>query len=453
MRWIPAAFVLLPVAVMAATPVTYTQHIAPILFKNCASCHRPGEAAPFSLLTYEDAAKRAKLLAAVTQSGYMPPWKAESTSYPFKDERRLTAAELAQLQEWVKQGTPKGDAAKMPAPPQFVAGWQLGKPDLIVEMPEAFEVPADGADLYRNLVIPLNLPEQKWVRAVELRPTARKTVHHVLYFAAPTKPGELLSTSRPMGRPGSVPLGGWALGTQPHLLPDGLSMSLPAHTDLVFQYHFHPSGKVEKEKSVIGLYLADQAPERSLFAVQVPNSFGVFSNLDIPAGSNNFRIEDTYTLPVDVEAVSVGAHAHYLGKEMKMTATLPGGDVKTLLWIKDWNFAWQDRYFFQQLIPLPKGTRLDAFVSWDNSTANPNNPSRTPVRIQWGEESADEMGAVGLQVIPTRQAEFADLRKSYGEHVRSRAIPAIMKDPTLEERIRKHLPEGAAATERLRGAK
>ncbi len=446
-----AALALLPAATFAVTPVTYSQHIAPILYKNCASCHRPGEAAPFSLLTYDDAKKRAQLLAAVTKSGFMPPWKAEATSYPFRDERRLTPAELALLQEWAKQGAPKGDPAQMPAPPKFVAGWQLGKPDLILEMPEAFDVPADGPDLYRNLVIPLNLPDQKYVRAVELRPTARKTVHHVLYFASPAKPGETISATNPMGAPGSVPLGGWALGAQPHLLPEGLALPVPAHTNLVFQYHFHPSGKAEKEKSLVGLYFADKAPERSLFSVQVPNSFGVFSNLDIPAGASNFRIEDTYTLPIDVEAVSIGAHAHYLGREMKMTATLPNGEVKTLLAIKDWNFAWQDRYFFQQLIPLPKGTRLDAYVSWDNSTANPNNPNPAPVRIQWGEESFDEMGSVGLQVIPARQAEYADLRNSYSGHVRSRAIPAIMKDPTLMERIRKHLPEGAGV-ERLRGA-
>ena len=440
MRFIFAALLLIPAAGFGATPVTYSQHIAPILFKNCASCHRPGEAAPFSLLTYEDAKKRAALLAGVTKSGYMPPWKAEPSSYAFQDERRLSAAEVALLQDWAKQGAPKGDPAKTPAVPQFVAGWQLGKPDLILEMPEAFDVPADGPDLYRNLVIPLNLPEQKWVRAIEMRPSARKTVHHVLYFAAPAKSGETVSASSPMGRPGSVPLGGWALGALPHLLPDGLAMSLPANTDLVFQYHFHPSGKVEREKSVIGLYLADKAPERSLFAVHVPNSFGVFSNIDIPPGASNFRIEDTYTLPVDIEAVSVGGHAHYLGKEMKMTATLPSGEVKTLLWIKDWNFAWQDRYFFRDLVPLPKGTRIDAFVSWDNSANNPNNPSRPPVRIQWGEESFDEMGAVGLQVIPARQGEFADLRKSYSDYVRGRAMPAILKDPTIMERIRKHLP-------------
>ncbi|MBY0504367.1 MAG: hypothetical protein K2X03_10675 [Bryobacteraceae bacterium] len=432
---IPAAF--------AATPVTYTQHIAPLLFKNCASCHRPGEAAPFSLLTFDDAKKRAKLLAAVTQSGYMPPWKAEPTSYAFQDERRLNAAEKALLQEWVKQGTPQGDPAKLPPAPRFTAGWQLGKPDLIVEMPAAFDVPADGPDLYRNLVIPLNLPEQKYIRAIELRPTARKTVHHVLYFASPSKPGELIATSSPMGRPGSTALGGWALGAMPHLLPEGLALPLPAHTDLVFQYHFHPSGKAEKEKSVVGLYLADKAPERNLFSVQVPNSFGVFSHLDIPAGSPNFRIEDNYTLPVDVEAVSIGAHAHYLGKEMKMTATLPTGEVKTLLWIKDWNFAWQDRYFFQERVPLPKGTRLDAYVSWDNSEANPNNPTRPPVRIQWGEESSDEMGSVGLQVIPAQQTDYAALKKSFDGYVRGRAVPAIMKDPTILERIRKHLPEGA----------
>lgn len=404
--------------------VTFSEHIAPIIFHNCGSCHRPGEAAPFPLLTYEDVAKRGRLIATVTRSRYMPPWKAEPGSYPFRDERRLTDEQVALIQTWVDQGMPKGDLAKLPPLPDFPAGWQLGQPDLIVELPSAYDVPASGPDLYRNFVIPLNLGEDKWLRAIELRPSARRVVHHVLFFADTTGAARRADEADP--EPGftgmrrgilSSSLGGWAVGQQPHLYPDGISMPLAKGSDLVLQYHFHPTGKAEREKSTVGLYFANKAPERSLAAIQLPVLFGYFAGIDIPAGEKNFQVKDSFVLPVDVDAVGIGAHAHYLGKEMKMTATLPDGSEKTLLWIKDWDFSWQDRYYFQDLVPLPKGTRLSAEIRWDNSADNARNPSNPPVRVKWGEESKDEMGSVTLQVVPRRQSDLASLQRDYRLHV------------------------------------
>lgn len=414
--------------------VTYSEHVAPILYAQCASCHRPGQAAPFSLLTFQDAVKHARLIAAVTKSRYMPPWKAEPASFAYRDSRRLTDSQIALLDQWVKAGMPEGDKSKLPPVPKFPEGWLLGTPDIVVEMPEGVNVPADGPDIYKNIHIPLGLGEEKWVQAIEIRPSARRVVHHVLYFAdepAAIAQVQKQATEGAAGMPftpSTVPLGGWAVGAQPHLLPAGLALHIPKGDDLVFQYHFHPSGKAETEKTAIGLYFAKKAPERALIGVQLPVAFGLFSGLKIPAGEKRYVVKDSFTLPADVEAVSVGAHAHYIGKTMKMTATLPGGEVKTLLDIKDWDFAWQDRYFFEQFVPLPKGTRLDSEVTWDNSEANPRNPSNPPAVVRWGEESKDEMGAVGLQVVARDEADVAELRKAVAAHTRQIAGARLMSD-------------------------
>src|SRR5688572_3254495 len=366
MRMLPAFLgFTLPFGVFGApATVTFNRDIAPIIHRNCSACHRPGEAAPFSLLNYSDVAKKAKTIAKVTHSRVMPPWKAEPASFAYRDERRLTDAQIQLLQDWVKQGTPEG-SGQAPEPPQFASGWRLGEPDLVVELPTAYPIPADGPDIYRNIAVSLGLKEDQWLAAIDMRPTARAAVHHVLYFADPS--GKAHEKSQQGTEPGfsgmraggaTVPLGGWAVGAQPQFFPEGLALKVPKGSDLVVQYHFHPTGKPEKEKSLIGLYFAKKAPERSLTRIQMPPAYSLFSGLDIPAGEKNFVIRDTYTLPAAVDAVGVGAHAHYLGKQLKMTATLPDGEVRTLLTIGDWDFAWQDRYFFQQLVPLPQGTRL-----------------------------------------------------------------------------------------------
>jgi hypothetical protein len=422
--------------------VTFNSHIAPIIYKNCSSCHRPGQAAPFSLLSYEDAAKRGKFIAAVTQSRLMPPWKAEPASYPYQDERRLSNADIALIRDWVMAGMPEGDLSQKPRPPQFDSGWSLGEPDMVVEMPEPFPVPADGPDIYRNLVIPLNLPEDKWVKAIELRPSARSVVHHVLYFADDAESVRRADARDPgpgfsgmaFGRNAQM-LGGWALGAQSHFYPGDLAMPLKKGSDLVFQYHFHPNGKPENEKSKVGLYFAKQPPSRTMTHIGLPPIFGVFAGVKIPPGVSDFRVKDSFVLPVDVEAISTGAHAHYLGKEMKLTATLPDGQTKTLLWIKKWDFAWQDRYFFGDMVPLPKGTRLDAEVSWDNSDSNPKNPSNPPALVKWGEESQDEMGSVNLLVVAKSESDLPALQKTYRAFIFEEAKARFAQEPGLREEL------------------
>jgi mono/diheme cytochrome c family protein len=444
---LPAAAVilLLPFAALAApaeTPVTFNREIAPIIYRNCSPCHRPGEAAPFALLSYEGAARKGKTIAKVTASHFMPPWKAEPASYAYRDERRLTDAEIELIQAWVTQGMPEGNAADKPEPPKFTSGWQLGEPDLVIEMPAGFHVPADGPDIYRNIPVPLGLKEDKWVTAIDMRPSARAVVHHVLYFAdgsgriherpqQGTEPG--FSGMRAGGAP--ISLGGWSIGAQPHFFPDGLALPVPKGSDLLVQYHFHPTGKPEVEKSLVGFYFAKNAPERSLVRVQLPPHYSLFSGLDIPAGDEDFVIRDSYTLPVAADGVGVAAHAHYLATQLKLTATLPGGEVKTLLWIKDWDFAWQDRYYFKQFVPLPAGTRLNAEIHWDNSADNPHNPSSPPIAVSWGEESKDEMGSVSLIAVPHVESDFATLRDDIARRTREMVRERLRADPALARKV------------------
>jgi hypothetical protein len=231
-------------------------------------------------------------------------------------------------------------------------------------------------------------------------------------------------------------LGGWALGGRPLELPTGLAFFAAKGSDLVLSTHFHPSGKVEHEKSTVGLYFASSPPSQAFATIQLPPVFGVFEGLDIPPDEAHYTIKDSFVIPVDVRAFSVGAHAHYLGKQMQLTAALPDGTTKTLLRIDDWDFSWQERYRFADFVSLPKGTRLDAELSYDNSSANKRNPSRPSVRVSWGEESTDEMGSIGLQVIAASPADLPQLREAFLAHVREAAVTR----PGLRQLLRRRQP-------------
>ena len=450
----------LAVALMSAADpgakVTFTETIAPILYQNCVTCHRPGEAAPFSLISYDDAKKRGALIATVTKSRYMPPWHAAHGFGDFEGERRLSDAQIAAIGDWVSQGMPQGDIAKMPKLPQFEEGWRLGKPDLVLEMPVAFTLPASGPDVFRNFVIPTGLTEDKWVRAVEFRPSARKVVHHVLFAYAPG--GSMAKIDGADGKPGfggmgtvgvspnqgdaSGGLGGWAVGGSPLALPAGLARPLPKGSDFVLQMHFHLTGKAETEKSLVGIYFADKAPEHKLMNVGLPALFGFGAGIDIPAGEKNFTIQDSFVLPVDAKAYLATAHAHYVGKEMKMTATLPDGSVTPLIWIPDWDFAWQDPYVYRDAVSLPKGTRIDATLKYDNSADNPRNPSNPPKRVWWGEASFDEMGSVGLTMVAARTEDEAALQQAIAARTRS-AIQRGAQDGTAKRFLEQQKRDGA----------
>jgi mono/diheme cytochrome c family protein len=449
--------IMLPLMFAALTPaapapaqgaLNFSEHIAPIVFDRCATCHRPGESAPFSLLSYEDVRKRGKLIATVTKSRYMPPWLGHSEMGSFRDDRRLTDAEIRSIQEWVQADMPEGDPRKMPKAPTFTPGWQLGQPDLIVRMPETFEIPADGPDVFRNFAIPLNVSRNQWVRAVEFRSSA-KASHHALFFLDQT--GEAVKADQADPRPGfggmnflggqrqgrgarglaggllggRSGLGGWAVGGTPSGLPEGLARPLPQGSDLILQMHFHPTGKIEREQATVGIYFAEKPPARTLTALQMPPLFGALAGIDIPAGEKSFTIRDSFTLPIDAEVVSAGGHAHNLAKEMRMTATLPNGQRQQLFAIPDWKFNWQERYYFRTPVRLPKGTRLEVEISYDNSTGNPSNPSTPPKRVTFGEQSTDEMGAVTIEMVAVNERDLPTYATAVQEHVQNALVDSI----------------------------
>jgi len=401
---------------------TFAADVAPIVYSHCSSCHRPGQAAPFPLLSYDDVKRRATLIVSATGRRYMPPWHATpAAGFPeFRDDRRLSDTEIGTLKAWVAAGMPAGDLASAPKLPVFPEGWALGAPDIEVSYPETIDVPADGPDIYRTIVLPLDRNEDAWVTAVDFAPGVRAVVHHALFFAAPASTSERGGNDALLGlRTGGMPsLGGWVPGMTPRHFPDGIAQPLPAHSNLVIQLHLHPSGKVEHERGKMAIYLTKQPPAKRLNSLQVPPMFGFAKGIDIPASEPRYLIKDSFVLPVDVEAFGARGHAHYLAREMKMTATLPDGTTRGLLWISDWDFGWQDSYFYKTPFTLPRGTRIDSEIRYDNSDANPRNPNSPARRVKWGLGTLDEMGSMTLLVVASSRADDRELRQATTRHFR-----------------------------------
>jgi len=398
--------------------VTFAEPIASIVFNHCSNCHRPGQAGPFPLLTYSDVSQRAETIQAVIRDNYMPPWKPVHTGLNFSNDRSLSDQEKMQIQLWIKGGCPEGDVTKIPKTPDFPDGWSLGVPDLVVQMDRSFEIPADGPDLYRSFVFPIGLPEDKWIKAIEVRPTARGAVHHALFFldidgaakeqkSADGKPGFagmnfLKTRGNALERmPESLArgLGGYVPGATPNRLPGDLARFLPKGSDIVMQTHFHPTGKKETEQARLGIYFADRAPQQLLVPVQLPPIFGMGAGINISAGDADYLLHDEYVLPIDIIGFEIGGHAHYICRKMTMIATPPGDKPIELLRIDDWDLDWQDQYQFESPVTLPKGTKISVDIVYDNSAQNLENPFSPPRAISWGRESTDEMGSITMLAI------------------------------------------------------
>lgn len=402
---------------------TFTRDVAPIVFARCAPCHRPGEVAPFSLLSFADVKKRSATIREVVEDRFMPPWHPVEGFGTFRNSLRLSDAQVQTIVRWVEGGMPEGQKDDLPPLPKFVEGWQLGEPDLVVQMPAGFDVPASGRDIYRNFVVPLELQDDVYVTAIEVRPSARAVLHHVLFFLDDT--GEARKQDGENGKPGyngmrlqrQQSIGGWAVGGMPEHLPSGLAIKLPKGNDLVLQSHFHPSGKKATEQTTIGLYLSKEPPKRTIVPIQLPPFFGIAAGLDIPAGEKAFRLRDSFTLPCDVEAVTVGGHAHMLLRTLTMQAEVENNEPIPLLRIDDWDFDWQNRYTFRELVSLPKGAELTAELVYDNSKDNDNNPNKPPKRVRWGRESTDEMGSITLMVVCKDEAELPVLQAALRAHI------------------------------------
>jgi tetratricopeptide (TPR) repeat protein len=398
----------------AREPVTFNRDVAPILYGNCVTCHRPGESAPFSLLTYEDARQRARLIATAVSSHVMPPWQPESAEGEFEGERRLSSRDIATLQQWVADGIQEGGSEEQPAPPVFTPGWRLGTPDIIVTMAEPFTVPADGPDVFRNFVLPIPLGERRFVRALEFRPGNSRVLHHARMLLDDTGDIKRLDDADPapgfggMDVPGArFPDGhflGWAPGKS--VSTEAYPWPLEPGNDFVVQMHLKPTGRPETVQASIGLYLTDTPPNQTPVMIRLGSK-----TIDISPGESSYEVIDRFTLPTDVTALSVYPHAHYLAREMLVLARQPNGHAETMLRIPNWNFNWQDEYTYSQPMKLSRGTTIEMRYRYDNSADNPHNPSSPPQRVRFGSETRDEMGELLVQVLPTSPAGYAGLRE------------------------------------------
>jgi tetratricopeptide (TPR) repeat protein/mono/diheme cytochrome c family protein len=396
---------------------TYGADVAPILQANCAGCHRPDGAAPFPLLTYDDARVQAPLIAAATRARRMPPWLPSESDFPFADERTLSRREIEILSRWAEQGAPAGPLPAAVAPPPRTTAWTLGEPDLVIEMPEPYTLTADSGDVFRNFVLPVPLSETRYISAVDLQPGDARVVHHAVVAVDPTpvsrqedaadpEPGFDGMFSRRAARPPPGFFVGWTPGRIVRPNPGALSWALEPGTDLVLQLHLRPHGHAAPVRPRIGLYFAPGPPARTPVLLRLGSQ-----TLDIPAGEAAYAVADSMRLPVAVELLGLYPHAHYIGKRMDVRAELPGGAQRQLLRIDDWDFNWQDAYTFAEPVPLPAGTVIRLRYTYDNSAANPRNPSRPPRRVVYGPNSADEMAELWIQALPRSQSDLAVLQQ------------------------------------------
>ncbi len=390
-------------------PVTFNRQIAPILYKNCTTCHHPGGGGPFSLLTYDEARRRGPQLVQVTASRFMPPWLPEHGYGDFADERRLTSEEIALIQKWVSTGMLRGDDSAPPIP-RYDTSWTLGKPDLILSIEHSATLPASGSDIFLNFVLPYPLDKTHYIRAMEIRPGTPQVVHHANVLIDRTAswrrthpdtwrdgvPGmELMVDAGDTFDPDSHFLF-WKPDTPALVEAPGMPWRLDPGNDLILNMHLKPSGKPETIDAKIGLYFTDTPPAKQPMLLQLEHD----SALDIPAGKSDFLIEDELTLPVDVDVLGIYPHAHYLGKDLQGYAILPDGEKKWLIWIRSWDIDRQSVYRYRKPVFLPKGTTIHMRYTYDNSSGNVHNPNDPPIRVRAGNRSVDEMGHLWLQVLP-----------------------------------------------------
>lgn len=379
---------------------TFEGDVAPILERSCRACHRPGQSAPFSLLSYPQAAKRAGDLADVAGRRLMPPWKpVAGKSPPLRHDRTLLPSEIATLRAWADAGAPRGPAAGPPPPPPPSSdGWALGPPDLVLEMDEEYAVPATGDDVYRCFVMPTHLPEDRFLTAIEVKPGNPRVVHHTFSYIDVRG----LGRSRDRDDPGpGYPcfsgftgdrvfgaLGGWTPGNEAHAFGDGIGLHLPKDADVVVQVHYHPSGKPEVDRTRLGLHFAKKPVRQSL---QWISACADPETLELPADDPDIVIRTHLTIPMDVELQAMTPHTHLLGRSFAAEVDLPDGRTIPLIAIDDWDFNRQDTYYLREPLRLPAGSVVRVEGRFDNSSANPRNPNRPPRLVRWGEGTKDDM--------------------------------------------------------------
>jgi tetratricopeptide (TPR) repeat protein len=427
--------------VHAQDPITFNKDIAPIISAHCTSCHRPGGGAPFSLFTYDDVRQRAALIARLTAARAMPPWKPVAGFGRFAGERRLTGAEIELIDRWAASGAPEGDApasrgAQRAALPAAADGWLLGTPDLVVTLPDAYQLAASGPDVFRTFVTAIPIAGSRYVKGIEFQPGVSRVMHHASIKVDSTPSSRRLDDDEPGpgydgggGRTSRFPNGqflAWTPGQVASMLPDGMAWELEPSTDLVLELHMVPDGKPERVQPSVAFYFSDRPPTRLSYIVRLGSQ-----TIDIPAGESGFLVTDTFELPVSADVSALQPHAHLLGKTVKVFARLPDGTVEGLLYIDDWDFRWQEVYRLREGLVLPKGTVLVMEYTYDNSGNNPRNPHRPPRRVTYGQTTASEMGNVWIQLVPASGDDLALLDRSYAPKLLRDDIAGYEKSSSL----------------------
>ena len=412
LNWIAvaiAAGVTASAAPTISTP-TFYKDIVPVLQNRCQECHRSGEAAPMSFMSYNEVRPWAKAIKTAVLTKKMPPWNADPHFGHFSNDRSMPQAEIEAVTAWVDGGAPAGDPKDAPKPRQFEDGWQIGQPDLLIQMPAAIDVPATGVIDYTYIVIPTGFTEDKWVQFAEIRPGARPVIHHILAFVRPpgsrwlkeAKPGVPYIPERwnapdrqakrekaTQGNledqlPGEM-LVGYAPGVPAAKCKPGEAKMVPAGSDIVLQLHYTPNGKPTTDLSKVGLIFSKAPVERRIMTMSALNVF-----IKIPAGDPNYEAHSHITLTEPVNLVNLAPHMHLRGKDFLFKAVYPTGESETLLSVPHYDFNWQLSYVEQQELPLPKGTRIECTAHYDNSANNPANPDATQ-EVKWGDQSWEEM--------------------------------------------------------------
>jgi hypothetical protein len=393
----------------AAQPVpTFTRDVAPILYRNCVQCHRAGEIAPMSLMTYEEARPWARAIRKATTEGVMPPWHADAPEGSFENERRLTAAEKDILARWAGGGAPHGNAADLPSPPRFVEGWRIGTPDAVFAMEEDYSIPASGTVAYEYFYIPTNFTEAKWLQAIEVRPGNREVVHHVivLYEAPPDGPRAPAALKfgpeqeLPRSRDGNRPkrkatnprrmIASYAPGTDPQVFQSDTALRLAPGGIIELQMHYTTNGKRATDRTRIGMIFAKDPPAHELRATAFMNT-----RLRIPAGAGDHKVDAQVEFVQDAVIWGMLPHTHLRGTKWEYTIALPDGTTRPLLSVPRYDFNWQTYYMFKQPVAIPKGARILSSAWYDNSDKNVSNPDPTS-DVLWGDQTWEEMQYTGV---------------------------------------------------------
>jgi Flp pilus assembly protein TadD/mono/diheme cytochrome c family protein len=412
-----------PRATDTAAPAdpTFARDVAPIVFNHCAPCHRDGGAGPFPLTSYDQVRRRVRQMVKVTRERVMPPWPPVAGHGRFKGERRLTDHQIATLARWADLGAPPGAERDLPVAPQGRAGWQLGTPDLVLTPSEAWTLPAEGDDVFRNFVLPAPVSRRRFVRAIEILPDNARIVHHA--NALPDRSG--MGRERDAAEAGAGFAGMdleiasdrfepdshflfWKPGTPAATESSDIPWVLEPGTDLILNLHLRTSGKPERVRPSLGLHFSEQPPTEFPMLLQLERD----GALDIPAGEAAFSVTDTLTLPVSVQVLAVYPHAHYVAREVRAVARRPDGTTEWLIHIDDWNLDWQAVYELASPLRLPRGTVIEMRWTYDNSHANARNPNSPPRRVVAGNRAADEMSHLWLQVLPDRREDLGRLQEA-----------------------------------------